>query len=146
VAGFGEGISLEQERAIDLGLVRDLYALLAAIDELMPEGAVLYVEGTNIAPDVARLLEAHPAEESRPVVRGTIWPRPRAYHLPIAGSNVGRLRSLAESHAEPEICDHLVVYSGDRVLLSAYDAGSSHAYVSADLPPETVERLRRLAK
>jgi hypothetical protein len=143
VAGCGQGISLEEEQAINLGLIRDLYALLAAIDEVIPEGAVLYLEGTSIVPDIRAFLEAHPTEESEPVGRGTSWPRPKTYHLPLTGSNLSQLRELAERHAEPEICDHLVVYRGDQVLLSAYDAGSSHVYVSRDLPAETVEGLRR---
>lgn len=143
VAGSGEAISLGGERAINLGLIRDLYALLVAIDEVMPAGAVLYLEGTSIVPNIQAFLETHQAQESQLVVRGTLWPRPKTYHLPLTGSNLSQLRELAERHAEPEICDHLVVYRGDEVLVSAYDAGSSHVYVSRDLPPETVEGLRR---
>ncbi|MGH2573736.1 MAG: hypothetical protein ACRDGU_09730 [Actinomycetota bacterium] len=142
LARSGEGISLEEERAIDLGLVRDLYALLAAIEELQEE-AVLYLEGTSIVSDIRAFLEAQGAEESQPVGRGTSWPRPKIYHLPLTRSNLRQLRELAEGHAEPEICDHLVVYSGNQILLSAYDAGSSHVYVSRDLSPAMVERIRR---
>jgi hypothetical protein len=142
-ARSGEGIPLQEERGINLGLIRDLYALLAVIDEEMPEGAVLYLEGTSIDPEIGAFLEAHRAQESHLVVRGTLWPQPRSYHLPLSGSNLSQLRELAERHAEREICDHLVVYRGDQVLLSGYDAGSSHVYVSRDFPPETVEGLRR---
>lgn len=138
----GAGISLDEERAVDLGLVRDLYALLAAIDEAMPEGAVLYLEGTSIVPEIRGFLEAHSAEETQPVVRGTLWPRPKSYHLPLSG-NLRQFGELAERYAAPEICDHLVVYRGDQVLLFAHDAGSGHVYVSRDLPSETVEGLRR---
>ena len=143
VAGSGEGISLETKRVVDLGPVRDLYALLEAIDRAMADGDVLYVEGTNIGPEIRAFLEANAAEEARPIARGTLLPRPTSYHLSLSGPTLGELRELAQGRAEPEICDHLVVYRGDEVILSAYDAGSGHVYVSVDLPAETVEGLRR---
>jgi len=108
----------------------------------MPTEAVLYLEGTNMAPDVRAFLDARRAEEIRPVMRGTIWPRPAKYHMPLVGSNLAVLRELAERHAEPEVCDHLVVYRGDQVLLQAHDAGASHVYVSDDLPEAVVHALR----
>lgn len=143
VAGSGDGLSLKEERAINLGLIRDLSGLLAAISAVMPEGAVLYLEGTSIAPEIRAFLEAHRAEESQRVVLGTSWPRPKTYHLPLTRSNLSQFRELAKKHSEPEICDHVVVYLGDEVLWYAYDAGSSYVYVSRDLPPGTVEGLRR---
>ena len=117
------GDPLQEEWGINLGLIRDLYALLAVIDEEMPEGAVLYLEGTSIDPEIGAFLEAHRAQESHPVVRGTLWPQPRSYHLPLSSSNLSQLRELAERHAEREICDHLVVYRGDQVLLSGMTRG-----------------------
>jgi hypothetical protein len=142
-AGSRKGIPLQVERPISLGPIRDLYALLATIDDVMPAESVLYLEGTSIVPEIRAFLQSHGAEKTQSVARGTLWPRPRSYHLPLSGSNLSQLRQLAARHAEPEICDHLVVYQADQVLLSAYDAGSSHVYVSRDLLPETVEALRR---
>jgi hypothetical protein len=138
--GRAQGLALDEERALDLGRVRDLYALLAAV-EVLPEGSVLYVEGTR-APDIAAFLASHLSAERQLIRRGTVWPRPKIFHLPITPSNLQQFRELADRHAEPEICDHLVVYRGDQVYLAAYDAGFGHVYVSRDLPPETIENLR----
>jgi hypothetical protein len=133
----------EHEQTVELGRGDDLYRLLAALGELAGDDTVLYLEGNHIAPDVRAFLEARPATASTPVKRGTIWPRPKSFHLPLTRANLAGLRELAENHAEPEICDHLVVYRGDRLLLEAYDAGNNTVWVATDLPPDTLAGLRR---
>jgi hypothetical protein len=138
----GEGISLREEDAINLGHVGDLYALLRALEEAMPEDAVLYVEGTSTASEIEEFLRANAIEPVTQVTRGTVWPRPRSFHIPTRRPLLRSLRELADRHAEPEICAHLVVYRDDQVLLSAYDAGSETVWVRRDLPEETINRLR----
>jgi hypothetical protein len=137
----GEGISLHVEEAINLGRAGDLDALLHAI-EALPDDAVLYVEGTSIAPDIEEFLRAHAIQSTTIITRGTAWPRSTTLHVRLDPGLVARLRELAERHAGPEICDHLVVYRDDDVLLSAYDAGSETVWVRRDLPAEVVARLR----
>lgn len=88
-----------------------------------PEGGILYLEGTTIAPNVAEFLEQSQAEGAMPVAKGTPWPKPRMFHLPITDANIRRLTEMEREHAAPEICDHLVVYREGEVLLTAYDAG-----------------------
>jgi hypothetical protein len=140
----GEGISLREEDAVNLGYVDDLHALLRALEEAMPDDAVLYVEGTSIVSAIEELLQVHAIEPVAHVTRGTIWPRPRRFHVPTNRVLLGRLRELADRHAAPEVCDHLVVYRGDEVLLSAYDAGTETVWVRRDFPEEALARLRTL--
>lgn len=139
-----EGIVLDEADAVNLGHVDDLYALLRAIDEAMPPDSILYVEGTSITPDVRQYLAARQADERVKVSKGTVWPKPVTYHLPLVGDNLSRLRALAERHAEPEICDHLVVYKNGRVLLTAYDAGADEVWLRRDLPADTLRRFREV--
>jgi hypothetical protein len=47
-----EELRLEAADLTEVGRVRDLYALLKAIDIAMPKEATLYVEGTSIGPEV----------------------------------------------------------------------------------------------
>lgn len=130
------------ENAFELGDVSDLYELLRAIDEVMPKHATLYVEGTSIAPEVARFLAARQSADPPEVERHTGWPKPQPFHLPLAGRNLAELRAIADRYAEPEICDHLVVYCGGTVLLYAHDAGDGYVLLSRELPPETHAQLR----
>ena len=128
--------------SLPLGYVSDLYALLRAIDETMPKDATLYVEGSSIARAVREFLGARPAASDRELERGTRFPVPKTFHMPLEGGNLAGLRALAELHAEPEICDHLAVYRDDELLLMAHDAGFGDVEVASSLPEDAVRRFR----
>ncbi len=133
---------LKDADALEIGYVTDLYRLLRAIDEAMPKDAVLYLEASAIAPDVASFLESRPAQDRREIKANTLWPKPKVFHIPLTGDNLAQLRNLAEKHAEPEVADHLVVYRGEDVLLWAHDAGYGYVNVASDLSESIVEVLR----
>jgi hypothetical protein len=138
----GEPLELRDEDAIDLGYAADFHILLRAIDETMPEDAILYLEGdaTATAPAVAEFLRAQEAADRREVVDNASSRTPIAFHLPLA--DLGQLRLLAESYASPEVAFHLAVYRGDEVILWAHDAGYGSLLLAESLPPDTVERMR----
>ena len=127
-----------------LGRVGDFYALLRAIDEAIPRDATLYLEGTSIASDVKAFLRSPPAPDPRTVEPGTLYPKPEAYHLPLADANLSELRAIAERFAEPDVADHLVVYRSQEVLLWAHDAGSGYVFVAASLPTASIESLQAI--
>lgn len=135
-------LRLSDEDAIDVGDATDLYELLRAIDEAMPNDAILYLEGTSIAPGICEFLAGRAAAESPDVEPNTVWPKPRFFHLPLTGSNLGELQSLAKEHAEPEVADHLVVHRRGEVLLWAHDAGAGRVHLCRSLSPETIEQFR----
>jgi len=138
----GAWLILKEADALEIGYVTDFYKLLRAIDEAMPKDAVLYLEGTSIAPDVQSFLESRPAADRREIKANTLWPKPKLFHIPLTGDNLAEFRKLAENHAEPEVADHLVVYRGNDVLLWAPDAGDGYVYVPRDLSKSIVEALR----
>jgi hypothetical protein len=109
------GIGIPEEDGVNLGFARDLQRLLLAIDEAMPPGAILYLEGATIAHDVRRLLAERAIEARVQPRRGIILPQSSRFHLPLESGNLSDLRRLADRHAEPEVCDHLVVYADGTV-------------------------------
>lgn len=56
------------------------------------------------------------------VARNTIWPKQDVFHIPATRQNLDELLELTLNHAEPEICDHLVLYRDRQVLLWLHDA------------------------
>jgi hypothetical protein len=143
MAMTSDHLRFDDADSLRLGRVDDFYALLRAIDEALPRDATLYLEGTSIAPEVKDFLASRPAPDVHGVAPGTLYPKPEAYHLPLKDLNLAELRSIAERHAEPEVADHLAVYRGNELLLTAYDAGNDDVYVARSLPGETVEGLQR---
>jgi hypothetical protein len=136
------GLRFANDESVSLGIVSDLYQLLRAIDETMPKDAVLYIEGTSVAPSIKEFLSSRPAPATRDVARSTISPVPDTFHLQLAGTNLTDLRSLAEGRAEPEIGDHIAVYRDDELLLFAPDAGGGEVLLAGSLPEETIESFR----
>jgi hypothetical protein len=134
------GIGLHPEDSVDMGPVRDIAALARAIG-VLPDESTVYLEENNMAKEVREVVERFAVESSTTVQRGTIWPKPRIYHVPAGPEFLAALEDLAESHAIPEIGDHLVVYAGGQVLLAAYDLGG-RVYVSRSLSPEVLAEVR----
>jgi hypothetical protein len=133
-------LRFDEEQFEPLGYVRGLHALLTAIDTAHLDGAILFMEG-NPTRDVAELLAARSIAASVDVERGTIWPKQDLFHIPLVGTNLKELLELAELHAGPEICDHLVVYRDHEVLLWAHDAGDGYVLVGRTLEPGAISRL-----
>jgi hypothetical protein len=137
----GEPLFLRRADAVDLGLAVDFHLLLRAIEQAMPPDATLALEGTEVAPAIARYLVANAAPEPRALEPHGDVPG-RVFHLPLAGDAVAGLRVLAEEHVASEVADHLTVYRDDEVLLWAHDAGGGRLHVARSLPAETVAAFR----
>ena len=135
----------------NVGRVTELSLLLTAIERAMPRPAVIFIEGTRLSDEVKTYLEERSLPSGRDDLWGTLWPRPSGFHIPVTDENLIDLRQLVSRHARPEdpypfgeICDHVVVYCDDLVLLGAYDVGSD-VWLSRELPTATVELFREAA-
>lgn len=126
----------------------DLEDFFEALPEFVPDDAILYLEGTSMGGDVLSVFGSMPAvpeDERRQVARGTEWPEPQCFHLRIGAAQLDALAALARTHAVAEICDHVVVYQGDRALVQAYDIGHRKAriLVSPSIDEVQVESFAR---
>jgi hypothetical protein len=133
------------------GRVTDLWHLLAAIQHVLPRPAVVYLEGTNIDDEVRTFLDERSIPPGRDDLWVTTWPRPEGFHVPLNDANMDDLCRLVKSQTRAwrpfpfgGICNHVVVYRGDDILLAAYDVGSE-VTLSRDLPTATVERFQQVA-
>jgi hypothetical protein len=134
-------LDLRADAAVDLGYATDFHLLLRAIDEVMPEDAVLALDGHATAPEIATFLhQREPAET--PAMAANSHGKTTVFHLPLGGGNLAALRLLAEDFPAPEIAFHLAVYRGREVLLWAHDAGEGSVLIARSLPDETIEHFR----
>jgi len=54
------------------------------LPSLVPEGSILYIENTRFDRDVNEFLVPRAVESPRGLVKaGTIWPKPKLFHVPI---------------------------------------------------------------
>lgn len=120
----------------------DRRALLTGLTALLPPGLTLYVEGTSISPMAAAYFAKRPAEHPMPIHTSVIWPRPKAYHMPMTQENVAGLADLMQNLATPEVGDHVHAYLGDTAYFIWYDAWfDSPLYVRRTVPEEAIRRL-----
>src|SRR5688572_19016273 len=105
-SNHGNGICLgDRTRWVIKGL-SEFEAFFRNLDRLLPNsGAVVYLEGVSIAPEVHEFLKQHSVEAWHQVVRGTIWPKPSIFHVPATPAVFNGLADLASRHAYPVIAD-----------------------------------------
>jgi hypothetical protein len=145
IAGAGhKGVAKSAGTLESVGVVSTLEALLAGIGEALPRPAVMFIEGTAIAPAAREHLDQRAIEPERDDLWGTLWPRSEGFDIPATDENVRDLLALAKVHPAEEICDHVTVYRGGTVLLVAHDVGSD-VLLNRALPPDVIERFRRAA-
>jgi len=116
------GSTLDLRAYYELSAPEDHALFIQSLGSLLPADAVLYLEGVSIDPDVVRLLEDWSCAERLKIARGTLWPKPQVFHVPMGPEVTQQLAALFEHHASPEICDHFHAYHLKRVLLQWHDA------------------------
>jgi hypothetical protein len=109
----------------------------------LPEATSLYIEGFSIAEDVKQVLLNHaqagpylPGSESH--VRITGAPGTNYFRCEFSPSLLSELERLSELHAEPEICDHLLVYAGSEPILEFYDFPQNEIWLPITVNEERV--------
>jgi hypothetical protein len=117
-----KGIVLGQDAAWEVSTARDFPSLLRALPLLLPNDAILYLEGGSPPQEIKAFLDTRCVPERLHLAMGTIWPRPETFHLPATTENLTELASLAEKCSAMQVAVHLHVYAQDRVLLEWYDA------------------------
>ena len=116
----------------------DFPSLLTALADLLPEGCILYFEDGSPSGELLDFLRAHEVPERAHVAYGTIWPKPRVFHVPVVPETLQRLAELTRSCAAPELAIHFHVYLNQTVLLEWHDAFGQPMLLSGEFPEERV--------
>lgn len=98
-------------------------AYFRALARLAPEGAIAYLEGST-EDRVPKLLTPLQIANPKQVAIGTIMPASDLYHVPATPTVLASLAELIEQQGITTPAIHTVLYRGDQVLLSWYDAFS----------------------
>ena len=117
---------------------RDLARLLTHTINLFPTNSVLYLEGHSMSGAVKSILEQNHLHKSCRIARGTHWPRPEVFHVPMREEIVNELAKAAQDRSPSVVCSHLHVYRDRRLLLQGYDVGWEPLYVSVTMPESRV--------
>lgn len=121
----------------------DPVGFLSSLPTHFPEASTLFVEGTSIDVDVVDSLNQF-AEAGKYLPESqTYWPKTRQFRCAFGEELCAKLAQLATAHADPELFDHLFLYSGEKVLLEWPDAFTNCLWISSSLAEERVAMLAR---
>ena len=124
--------------------IRSAEKFFSALPEILPLPANLCFEGTSISSDVQALFASSAVAPTLQIPPGTIWPKSRIFHVRATKQFLQQLASLAEKHAEPEVCDHFHAYKDAHGLMQWYDAFSGDSLlVDAAVPEASVQDFCR---
>jgi hypothetical protein len=115
--------------------------LLRSLDGWLPEGAILYFEGGSPSREIEQFMAAHAIPERAHLAMGTIWPRPKVFHVPATPATLKELADLMERQAEPQPAIHFHVYRSDSVLLQWYDAFFDPMQIRSTVAEENIRAL-----
>lgn len=133
------GIRLDLSRSYwEVSGESDFPSLFTALPELLPNGCILYFEGGSPTGELLHFLEAHDVPEAAHVAYGTIWPKPRVFHVPAVSRTMHRLAELTRSCASPEVAIHFHVYRTQTVLIEWHDAFDQPMLLSGELPEQKI--------
>jgi hypothetical protein len=119
----------------------DLTHFIAELGDFGHSGYVLCLDGV-IAAEVETYLRARPSTIENRTDQGFLKMRSKVFFMPITGESAQGLARLSENHADPEVCDHLRVYEGNRLILSWHDVPFDPVYFGSEVAEA---RLRRFS-
>ena len=115
--------------------------LLSALTKIFPKDSILYFEGGSPNKQLSEFFNRHAIQEQLHVAFGTIWPRPKVFHVPASQQIISKLVSIAETCADPEIAVHFHVYHDAEVLLEWHDAFTQPMFLSGNIAEEKVKNF-----
>jgi hypothetical protein len=118
----------------------DLTKFIGELSAFVRAGSVLCLEGGDAA-DVEHYLQARPGPIENKTNQGFLKMRPKVFFMPITPENLRGLGELTEVHAEPEVCDNLRVYDGEKISLSWHDLPSDPIYVASSVDEAALRKF-----
>jgi hypothetical protein len=117
--------------------------ILTALDGWLPDNSILYFEGGSPDKEINQFMAAKAISEQTHIAFGTIWPRPRVYHVPANHDTLRLLTTIMERHAEPELAIHFHVYRQGKMIIEWHDAFSQPMLIKGEMPEEQIKEFTR---
>lgn len=121
---------------------KSLPSILRGLSIIAPQDGRVYLEEPQ---DKAVRECLRPLSDPVPgvgIARGALRVKEESsFHIPSTPENLEVLVQLAETHASPEVCMHLVLYYRDGILLEAYDVPTGAISISKSVARQQVQEF-----
>jgi hypothetical protein len=123
--------------------IRNGEKFFSTLNEILQLPVNLCFEGTRICSDVQSVLASSAVAPSIQIPPGTIWPKPKVFHVRATAQFLNQIAVLSGKYAEPEVCDHFHAYSDTRPLMQWYDAFDLPLLIDESIAEPSLQRLCR---
>ena len=119
-------------------------AFFGCLMPLVPCGGVISLEHDGPTEDICSILNPFTVQGPDPF-HNTTWPKTAFIKIAVSSSSIAALQQVANSHAEHEYADHVVVYNrSNEVIIDASDFCFAPFYVSRKAPQGLLENLEEV--
>ena len=110
----------------------DSMIFLQALPSAFPETTVVFLEGSSIAADIVQIFEQHIDAGSYLPEPQTLWSTGtiKRFRCRFTSSFFEALASASQHHAEPELFDHLFLYTDRQAVLEWPDAFANCMWIA----------------
>lgn len=119
----------------------DSVKFFKGLNSYFRDATTLFIEGDSISKEVMNLYKKHIQEGEYLPRTGTIFPKSTKIRCKYSAEFMNELALMAESHAEPELCDHLHLYKNNDPVIEWMDAFSDEILISKTIPEEMIHQF-----
>jgi hypothetical protein len=114
---------------------------VAALRQVFSDSDVLYLEGTELDPEMESFYLAHEALSQSPVQRLLRHPKAKLFHVSLAKEAHKALSQFATCKTFAQICDAMMVYGGGKILMDGSRIGERIALFSGEIPEPKIKKF-----
>jgi len=114
---------------------------VAGLRQVFGDGDTLYIEGTQLDPEVAAFYDSLPRLQTPQIMQLLRRPSAKRVHIPLSRENHKRLSTLATCKTFAGICDAVLVYGGGKVLMDGSRLGDRRVLFSGDIPEPKIRKF-----
>lgn len=140
-AGRGDGIDLDSADQWVVGNLTEPAVFFRELAVLIPSDSVLYFEGCDMVPEVARFYESHRATNAIAVVRDTVFPIPETFHVSMNPEVLSGMVDLLGRWSREQCFYHVKAYREEKLLFTFHDAFDGSPLLISDRVPEEAVRV-----
>ena len=137
------GISFNEESywRVDMAEAECFMYFVAGLRQLFGDGHILYVEGTEMDPELEAFYREHAAPQPSAVQRLLRHPKAKAFHMLLDSQSHKGLARFATCKTFAQICDAMLVYKDGKVLMDGSRIGERVALFSGELPESKLKKF-----
>lgn len=114
---------------------------LRALVDILPDGAILYLEGGSPKGKLKLFLEEKEIIEQTHTAYRKFWPRPAVFHIQAMPESLLELAAIIENSTNPIRIKHLRVYKDQQILMEGDDYGCKPIFISKQVSEERIKYL-----